>query len=596
MADGLSAHILVVDDEPGFRDLLTRILEPAGYEVRTATNAHEALRSIAETPPAVAICDIHMPGPTGIWLASQIREQSPTTAMVLATSDSSVPPTESMRRGIVAYILKPYGRQAVLAAVADAFRWWASESAGELPRLVPRVPPSDPATEGPARTSTSRAANRTAPARPAAPAGSARRGVSPRALVAAGIAAAVLAGGLYAWKSRQTTAMLTRVAASSGMVVVYDAAGRTIMQGSGFFVAPDVFVTNHHVVDGGVTARIIVGTGEYRGNALIGVDRQRDLALLKTSPSAPTHLSLATVSPGMGDAIAVYGAPLGLKGTLSTGIVSAAHDVETAPLQISAPISPGSSGSPVVNDEGAVIGVAASSNSLGQGLNFAIPVAHVRQLLEHATAPRPLIAAARGAWDDRERYELIGPVRRVTRYTGDTPAGKTLIVFDRAGRIIEVQSGHDTDVVQFHYDESGRLTTETRTGESAAEQWVFTPRGPRVLQGTESSSGHIKRIEYDEHGRLLSEEVRSNGQLLSSVRWTYDSFAWPSRADGTAPVKEERDALGNPTTRVFADGTEATYTYHLDARGNWIGREEIRQDPKLGRTVTTERRDIEYWD
>jgi YD repeat-containing protein len=92
--------------------------------------------------------------------------------------------------------------------------------------------------------------------------------------------------------------------------------------------------------------------------------------------------------------------------------------------------------------------------------------------------------------------------------------------------------------------------------------------GSRILQGVESTSGHMKRIEYDEHGRLLSEEVRSNGQLLSSVRWKCDSVAWPAPADISSPVKEERDALGNPTSRVFADGTEATYTYHLDPRGN----------------------------
>src|SRR5581483_26254 len=112
-------YVLIVDDEAGFRELMTRILAPTGYRLRTATNAHEALRIIAEETPAVAICDVHMPGPTGLWLAGQIRTLSPHTAMVLATSDPTVPPTESMRRGVVAYILKPYQRQAVLRAVAE---------------------------------------------------------------------------------------------------------------------------------------------------------------------------------------------------------------------------------------------------------------------------------------------------------------------------------------------------------------------------------------------------------------------------------------------------------------------------------------------
>src|SRR5687767_96027 len=107
-------HVLVVDDQSGFRELLKRFLEPAGYEVRTASDAHEALARLADAPPAVAILDVHMPGPNGLWLANQIRSGSPTTAIVLATSDDTVPPVESLKKGVVAYIVKPLQRGAVL--------------------------------------------------------------------------------------------------------------------------------------------------------------------------------------------------------------------------------------------------------------------------------------------------------------------------------------------------------------------------------------------------------------------------------------------------------------------------------------------------
>src|ERR1700757_284132 len=100
MAGPDDAYVLIVDDEEHIREMYQRILEAAGYTVETATNSHEALRLIAATPPAVAICDIHMPGPSGLWLADQIRAQSPHTAMLLATSDSKVPPIENLKKGV----------------------------------------------------------------------------------------------------------------------------------------------------------------------------------------------------------------------------------------------------------------------------------------------------------------------------------------------------------------------------------------------------------------------------------------------------------------------------------------------------------------
>jgi YD repeat-containing protein len=229
-------------------------------------------------------------------------------------------------------------------------------------------------------------------------------------------------------------------------------------------------------------------------------------------------------------------------------------------------------------------------------LNFAIPASQVRVLLDRAGEPRPLIAAARGAGDDRERYELIGPVRQMTHYSSDAPTGRTRVVFDREGRVVEMQAGMDGASVRYQYDDNGRLKSETHTGGEAPREWVFRPRGSRVVEATEPVTRLTKRVEYDERQRVLSEEVRADGLPMSSVRWTYPPDGWPSRNDGSAPVKEERDALGNPTKRVLADGAEVTYTYHLDARGNWVGREQVRLDPQGGRTELSERRDIDYWE
>ncbi len=123
----LLPDVLVVDDDQGVRTILRRLLEQAGHSVREADSAHEALARIAESAPAVTLCDVHMPGPNGLWLADQIRVQSPTTAIVLVTGDAEIPPVESLRRAVVGYVLKPLQREALLRSVDDGRLWSVRE-------------------------------------------------------------------------------------------------------------------------------------------------------------------------------------------------------------------------------------------------------------------------------------------------------------------------------------------------------------------------------------------------------------------------------------------------------------------------------------
>jgi hypothetical protein len=95
----------------------------------------------------------------------------------------------------------------------------------------------------------------------------------------------------------------------------------------------------------------------------------------------------------VGDPVFAVGNPRGLEGTLSEGIVSAIRPVGAdAVLQISAPISPGSSGGPVLDGSARVIGVAAATLKGGQNLNFAIPSAYVSRLVSGLKAPTPIAA------------------------------------------------------------------------------------------------------------------------------------------------------------------------------------------------------------
>jgi YD repeat-containing protein len=582
----LGRHILIVDDEPAVRDVVQRMLEAAGYDVRTARDAHSALQSIADVKPAVALCDIHMPGPSGLWLADQIRASSPMTSIVLATSDDALPPAETLRSPIVAYILKPLQRRAVLATVADAFREFAAKTGVDV-TPVPITPPATTGAEVP---------------RPAS-----RRSRSIGRWFFVLVAAALIASlfGVYrTWLGERPAQVFSQVAGSSGVVIVEDASGNSLAQGSGFFVAEDLFVTNHHVVNGAAIAKVMTNEGvviPVRG--LVANDRLHDVVLLKTSLSSSRHLALATSRPAVGDDVWVFGAPLGLQGTLSKGIVSAERTEGLPLLQISAPISPGSSGSPVVNTRGDVVGVASAVRMEGQNLNFAVPASYVQHLLDTAADVRPLIAAARGAGDDLERNQLIGPIRMVTVF-GDSRA---VLIFDRKGRLIEHTLDDGVTRSQYEYDETGHLKTVVeRVNDRIVNEWNFTQVGHNVFEGRsrEPRDSSMRRLEYSDEGRLVLDQKRTADAVMTSLRWMYPEAGWPATSitpreisdSGSGPAHEEYDAIGNTTRRRNGDGTETRFEYVFDRRANWTSRETIRVDAKgVPTVVTRERRDIQYW-
>ena len=117
------ASVLIVDDDVRIQTLLLRWLRPVGHALRFAENSNAALVSISEHQPSVIVCDVHMPGANGLWLADRVRALAPTTAIILATGDGNVPPFESMRKGVVAYVLKPFDRQMLVNAVAEGVEW-----------------------------------------------------------------------------------------------------------------------------------------------------------------------------------------------------------------------------------------------------------------------------------------------------------------------------------------------------------------------------------------------------------------------------------------------------------------------------------------
>ncbi len=179
--------------------------------------------------------------------------------------------------------------------------------------------------------------------------------------------------------------LVRRIKPSAVAIETFDARGEKLSRGSGFFIDVDRIVTNRHVIEGAYRAEVHLNSGNaYQVRSVAAVDAEGDLALLKIDapPNLVRPLSLDRTSPQEGESIVVIGNPFGLEGSVTNGIVSAVRDIPGFGriIQITAPISPGSSGSPVVNMQGQVIGVATLQITGGQSVNFAIPSERIAQL------------------------------------------------------------------------------------------------------------------------------------------------------------------------------------------------------------------------
>jgi len=181
--------------------------------------------------------------------------------------------------------------------------------------------------------------------------------------------------------------LIKKIRPSTVIIFAYDDKGEFLKLGSGFFISQngDV-ITNYHVIQGASSAEIKTADEKtYPITYIVAGDEQNDLIRLSVNIPSPDvyPLSLSKTIPEVGERIIVYGSPLGLENTVSDGIVSAIRDIPDYGriIQITAPISPGSSGSPVLNMQGEVIGIASFQMVEGQNLNFAIPSEKISSLI-----------------------------------------------------------------------------------------------------------------------------------------------------------------------------------------------------------------------
>jgi S1-C subfamily serine protease/RNA polymerase subunit RPABC4/transcription elongation factor Spt4 len=200
---------------------------------------------------------------------------------------------------------------------------------------------------------------------------------------------------LSSWgKSNEITASTSVVDKMPAVatIYVYDNRGKLFGQGSGFLISGDgVGVTNFHVIADAYSADVKLGDGRlYQMLSVHAYDEARDIAIFQIGRKTGLgieqtrdlpYLNFATEDVHTGDRITAVGSPEGLSNSISDGLVSAIRsDDADRFIQITAPISPGSSGGPVFNLKGEVVAITSFQFTKGQNLNFAIPIDEVSKI------------------------------------------------------------------------------------------------------------------------------------------------------------------------------------------------------------------------
>ncbi len=156
-------------------------------------------------------------------------------------------------------------------------------------------------------------------------------------------------------------------------------------QGSGFFIDSNIVVTNYHVIANAKFAEIALNNEPKKFEVLgfFAVDKINDLVLLMVEYNNKCIFNIEREIPNPGDHVFSISTPIGLTKTLSDGLISGKKNFEGRTLiQITVPISHGSSGCPIINEYGDVVGIAVGGIEEGNSLNFCIPTSYLTTLLD----------------------------------------------------------------------------------------------------------------------------------------------------------------------------------------------------------------------
>lgn len=250
-------------------------------------------------------------------------------------------------------------------------------------------------------------------------------------------------------------------AATPAVVLIETPSGR----GSGFFVRPDVIVSNAHVVRGSTTVKLTFADGKAGSALVIAVAEHVDLALLRPAAGSEgtTMLelsSIARVRPGQ-EVIAI-GSALGvLQNTVTRGIVSALrNDGGVMLLQTDAAINPGNSGGPLLDRAGHVVGVNTMKVGTASSIGFAVAADHVRTLVDHPSEAAAAAAAAPGS-------SLIASAQRPAGGAPDDPHAQAIAAYDTQLKALQARA----DQIDDYWDRFRKSCNASAVSAGGDRQW-----------------------------------------------------------------------------------------------------------------------------
>ena len=205
-------------------------------------------------------------------------------------------------------------------------------------------------------------------------------------------------------------------------IYAYDSNQQILTQGSGVVLNDKGWiVTNYHVFNG--SDKLVVKHKDkiVAYTDIIGVDVEKDILILKVADKSFQSIFIGNSdSLKVGQKIYAIGSPKGLENTMTDGIISGLrnYDEKTKNLiQISAPISHGSSGGAVVNSKGELIGISSLSATDGQNLNFAIPVNDVLKIYNGKDVEKNQLSSADYFYKGYKAYESGNYDEGILNYT-----------------------------------------------------------------------------------------------------------------------------------------------------------------------------------
>jgi serine protease Do len=273
--------------------------------------------------------------------------------------------------------------------------------------------------------------------------------------------------------------------------------------GSGVILSSDgLVVTNHHVVDRADRLEVKLHDGRMYSAKVLGSDPLTDIALIQLEGAKGLKAATLGSSKGMsvGDWVIAIGSPMGLEQTATTGILSAKGRGSLGLyansyidfLQTDASIAPGSSGGPLFNLQGEVIGINTAVGGVGRGLGFAVPIDQAKQVIPQLKATGKVVRGWLGI-SGREVEPAVGRVPEPGAVVGEvvdgTPAAKAGL---KGGDRIVGVDGHD---ITGFADLRGRIA-DLKPGTATTLRVVRggTPVELRATVGKLPSDDELQRI------------------------------------------------------------------------------------------------------